>query len=67
MMTKKKEEQSVDTLVLFRRGNKISTEGVTKCGAKSEGKTNQRLPHLRIHPTYSYKTQTLLLLPTNSC
>jgi hypothetical protein len=30
MKLKKKKDQSVDTLILLRRGNKISTEGVTK-------------------------------------
>ena len=69
MMPKKKEEQSMDTLVLLRRGNKILTEGgtETKCGAESEGKTIQRLPHLVIHPIHSYKTQTLLWTPTSVC
>ena len=69
MMPKKKEEQSLDTLVLFRRGNKIPTKGDTETngGAESEGKTIQRLPHLVIHPMYSYKTQTLLSMPTSAC
>ena len=62
MMPQKKEEQSMYTLVLLRRGNKISTEGhtKTKCGADTQGKTIQGLPHLGIHPIYSYKTQMLL-------
>ena len=48
MKFKKKEDQSVDTLILLRRGNKISMEGVTetKCDAATEGMTIQRLPHL---------------------
>jgi hypothetical protein len=52
MKLKKKEDQSVDTLVLLRRGNKIPMGGVTetKCGAETEGKTIQRLPHLGLHP-----------------
>jgi hypothetical protein len=39
MKLKKKEDQSVDTSILFRRGNKIPMEGVTetKCGAETEG------------------------------
>jgi hypothetical protein len=51
MKLKKEEDQSVDTLVLLRRGNKIPMGGVTetKCGAETEGMTIQRLPHLRIH------------------
>ena len=48
MKLKKKEDQSVDTSFLLRRGNKIPMEGVTetKCGAETEGMTIQRLPHL---------------------
>jgi hypothetical protein len=36
-----KEEQSVDTSILLRRGNKIPKGGVTetKYGAETEGKT----------------------------
>jgi hypothetical protein len=59
---KKKENQSVGALVLLRRGNKILTGGniETKCGAETEGKPIQRLPHLGIHPIYSHQTQALL-------
>jgi hypothetical protein len=48
MKLKKKEDQSVDTLLLLRMGNKIPMEGVTetKFGAEAEGRTIQRLPHL---------------------
>jgi hypothetical protein len=56
-MLKKKEDQSVDASVLLsRRGNKILTgrNMETKCGAESEGKAIQTLPHLGIHPIYSY-------------
>jgi hypothetical protein len=54
MKLKKKEDQSVDTLVLLRRGNEIPMEGVTetKCGAE----TIQRLLHLGIHPIYNHQT-----------
>jgi hypothetical protein len=53
---KKKENQSVDTSVLLRRGNKIPIEGVTqtKLGAETEGMTIQRLPHLGIYPIYCH-------------
>jgi hypothetical protein len=44
-MKLKKEDQSMDTLILLRRGSKIPMEGVTKCGAETEGMTIQRLPH----------------------
>ena len=69
MKLKKKEDQSVDTLILLRRGNKIPMEGVTetKCGAETEGMTIQRLPHLGIHPINNHQTQTLLQMPTSAC
>jgi hypothetical protein len=43
-MRLKKEDQSVYTSVLFRRGNKIPMGGDTeiKCGAETEGKAIQR-------------------------
>jgi hypothetical protein len=52
MKVKKKEEQSVDTSLLLRMGNKMPMEGVTetKFGAKTEGKTIQQLPHLGSFP-----------------
>ena len=52
MKLKNKEDQSVDTCVLLRRGSKITTREntKTKCGAKTEGRTIQRLPFLGIHP-----------------
>jgi hypothetical protein len=46
MKLKNLEDQSVDTSVLLRRGNKIPMEGVTKCRAETEGITIQRLSHL---------------------
>ena len=63
MKLNKKEGQSVDTLVLLRRGNKLPLERVTetKCGAETERMTIQRLPHLGIHPIYSYQTQTFIV------
>jgi hypothetical protein len=43
MKLKKKEDQSVDTSVLLRKGIKILMGGCTetKCGAETEGKTIQ--------------------------
>ena len=43
MKLKKKGEQSMDTLIILRSGNKISSGGDTeiKCGADHEGKTIQ--------------------------
>ena len=62
MKLKKKEDQSIETLALLRRGNKIPMEGYTetKCGAETEGEAIQRLPHLEIHHIYCYQTQTVL-------
>ena len=69
MKLKKKEDQSVDNLILLRRGIKIPmgryTE--TKCGTGTEGKATQRLPYLGIHSIYSYQTQTLLWMSTSTC
>jgi hypothetical protein len=64
-MKLKKEDQSVDTSLLLRTGNKIPMEGVTqtKFRAKTEGKTIQRLFHPGIHPIYNHQTQTLLHMP----
>ena len=66
---KKKEDQSVDTSILLKMGNKIPMEGVieTKFGAENEGKAIQRLPHLRIHPIYCSQTPTRLWMPTRAC
>jgi hypothetical protein len=65
MKPKKKEDQNVDASVHFIRVNKILTGGnmETKSGAETEGKAIKRLPHLRIHPIYSYQTQ----MPGSAC
>ena len=65
MKHKKKEDQSVDTLILLRRGNKIPMEGVTetKFGAETEERTIRRLPHLGIYPINNHQIQTLLHMP----
>jgi hypothetical protein len=62
MKLKKKEDQSVDTLILLRKGNKIPMKEVTetKFRAEPEGMTIQRLPHLGIHPINNHQTLTLL-------
>jgi hypothetical protein len=69
MKLKKKEEQSVDTSVFLRKGNKMHIGGATetKCGAETEGKAIQGLPHLGIHPIHSCQSQTLLWIPTRCC
>jgi hypothetical protein len=69
MKPKKKEDQSVDASVLFRRGNKMLTGGnmETNCGAETEGKAIQRLLHLGIHLIYSHQTRMLLWMPGRAC
>jgi hypothetical protein len=68
MKLKKKEDQSVDTSLLLRRGNKIPMEGVTetKFKAETEEMTIQKLPHLGIHPINNHQTQTLWQTPTRA-
>jgi hypothetical protein len=69
MKSKNNEDQSMDTSLLLRMGNKIPMEGVTEknFGAEMKGKTIQRLPHLGIHPIYNHQTQTLLHKPARFC
>ena len=59
---KKTEDHNMDSLVLLRRGNKILMGGETKTkyGAKTKGKTIQRLPYLGFHPIQSPKPDTVL-------
>jgi hypothetical protein len=66
-MKLKKEDQSVDTSILLRRGNKIPMEGVTKCEAETEEMTIQRLLHPGIHSINNHQNQTLLHIPTRAC
>jgi hypothetical protein len=58
MKLKKKEDQSVDTLLLFKMRNKIPMEGVTetKSRAETEERTVQRLLHPGIHTIYNHQT-----------
>jgi hypothetical protein len=69
MEPKKKENQNVDDSVLLRRGHKILTgrNMETTCGAETEGKATQRLPHMGIHPIYSHQAQTLQWMPKSAC
>jgi hypothetical protein len=66
MKLKKKEDQSVDTSILLRRGNKIPMEGVTETQfrAETEGMTIERLPHLEIYSINNH--QTLLQMPARA-
>jgi hypothetical protein len=65
----KKKDQSVDTLILLRKGSKIPIEGVTetKFRAETEGRTIQRLPHLGGPSINNHQTQTLLHMPARFC
>jgi hypothetical protein len=69
MKLKKKEDQSVDTSILLRMGNKIPMEVITetKFRAETEERTIQRLPHLGLHPINNHQTQTLLHMSTRFC
>ena len=68
-MNLKNEDQSVDTSSLLGIGNKTPMKGVTetKFGAKTEGGTIQRLPHLGIYPIISHQPQTLLYMSERFC
>jgi hypothetical protein len=55
MKLKKKEDQRVDPT----HGRRYRD----KCGAETEGKAIQRLPHLGIHPIYSHQT----IVDANKC
>jgi hypothetical protein len=68
MNIKMKEDQSVDTSILLRRGNKMPMEGftATKCGGETKGMTIQRLPQLGIHFINSQEIQTLLWMTTRA-
>jgi hypothetical protein len=69
MNLKKKEERSVHTMILLRRGNKIPMEGVTetKFRAEMQGRTIQRLPHQGIHAINNHQAQIILQTPTSAC
>jgi hypothetical protein len=61
MESKKKEDQSVNALVLLRKKNKILTRNMeTKCGAETEGKAIQSLPYLGIQPINNHQFWTVL-------
>jgi hypothetical protein len=62
MKLKKNEDESVDTLLLLRIGNKTPIEGVTetKIGAETKGWTIYRLLYPGIHPIISLQTLTPL-------
>jgi hypothetical protein len=67
MIFKKKEDQSVNTLLfLFRMGYKIPMKGVidSKFRTEIEGRTIQRLPLLGFYPINNHQTLTPLHLPT---
>jgi hypothetical protein len=63
MKLEKKEDHSVDTLILLRRGNEIAIEGgtETKLREETEGMTIQMLPHLGIYPINNHHSQALIV------
>jgi hypothetical protein len=69
MKLKKKEDHSVDTSVLLRRGIKISIGGnmETKFGPETEGKVIQRLPHLEIYPIHIQSPNPDTIVNANKC
>ena len=62
MKLKNKEDQSVDALVLLRRGNKILMGGnmETKYGTETEGKATQRQSYLGIILKQSPNSNTIM-------
>jgi hypothetical protein len=65
----KKEEQSVDTLILLRRG-KQNTHGRSyrdKVWSRDWRNDYPEIIHLGIHPIYSNQTQILLWMPRCAC
>jgi hypothetical protein len=64
MKHKKKENQSVDTSLLLRMGNKIPMEGFTetKFRAEMEGRTIQRLPTWGFTPYTTTKLRHYCIL-----
>ena len=66
MKLKKKEDQSVDTFLLLRMGNKIPMEGVTetKVRAETECMTIQRLPCMG-NPSYKQRPKTDTIVEAN--
>jgi hypothetical protein len=66
---KKKTNQSVDSSVLLRRGDKLLKGGYTEtnCEAETKGMAIHRLLHLGIHSIYKHQTQTLFQMPKSVC
>ena len=58
----------MDASVLLIKGNKILTGGnvETKCGAETEGKATQRLPHLGIYLSIQ-SPNTDIIVVANKC
>jgi hypothetical protein len=60
MKLKKKEDQSMDTLVLLRRGTKYSWEEIQRHSVEQRLKErSSRVPYPGLHLIYNYQTQTL--------
>jgi hypothetical protein len=65
MKFKKKEYLNMCASVPPKKENTTLTGAntETKCRTETEENDIQRVPHLEIHPIYSYQTQTLLWMP----
>jgi hypothetical protein len=69
MKLKKKEDQTVDALVLLRRGKIYSREKIRRQSVEQRLKErpSRDCPTWGIHPIYSHQTQTLLEMPRSAC
>jgi hypothetical protein len=67
MKPKKKEDQNVDSSVLFRRVTKYSKEDIWRQSVEERLKErSSRDSPMEIHPIYSHQTQTILQMPRSS-
>jgi hypothetical protein len=69
MKLKKKENQTVDTSVLLRRGNKIliKVNMETKCGTEIKGTAIQRLPQPGDPSHIQSPNPDLFQMPRSAC
>jgi hypothetical protein len=69
MKFKKKEDQTVNTSVLFRRGNKIpmGADTETKCGAETERETIKRLTYPLGDPSHIESPNPDTIVDANQC
>jgi len=70
MKLKKKEDQSVDTSDLLRRGNKKYTQEKIQrqsVDQRLKERPSRDYPIWGIHPIYRHQTQTILCMPRSAC